>query len=103
MHQIASAVPAGDIDWGHMGDLSAAGWLAMIAFWALVIVGLVWAMRELAGPRREGPASASQILERRLAAGEISVEEYRERSAALRGPFTPDPRELETEPKREES
>ena len=82
MNPIATVIPA-DVDWGHMRDWGAGSWLAMIAFWALVIVLLVWVVRELAAPRAEGPPSVTDLLERRLAAGEISVEEYRGRRAAL--------------------
>jgi putative membrane protein len=83
INQIAIAIPAGDTDWGHMGDWGAGNWLAMVAFWALVIVVVIWASRGFAASRGDGPSSAAQTLERRLAAGEIDVEEYRERSAAL--------------------
>jgi putative membrane protein len=86
MNLIATAVPAADVDWGHMGDWGAASWLAMVAFWALIIVLLVWVVREFATPSRdEGAVSATELLERRLAAGEISVEEYQARISALRG------------------
>lgn len=83
MNPIATAISA-DVDWGHMGDWGAGSWLAMVVFWALIIVLLVWVVREFAAPRGEGPPSATELLERRLAAGEISVEEFRERIAALR-------------------
>ena len=84
-----------DIDWdGHM-DLDGGWWIVMgigmIVFWALVILGIVWLVREFAHPReaRPGPARSDSdplaILDRRLAAGEISPEEYRERRAMLRG------------------
>lgn len=67
----------------HMNDLGWAWWLVMsvgmVAFWALVIYGVFWLARS-AGPRgpdeqppRESP---DDLLKRRLAAGEISVEEY---------------------------
>lgn len=83
MISIVTTAPVADVDWGHMGDWGAASWLAMIAFWALIVVLLVWAVREFAGPGRDGPPSATEILERRLATGEIGLEEYRERRAAL--------------------
>ena len=87
-----------DIDWnGHM-DLDGGWWIVMgigmIVFWALVILGIVWLVRELAHPREARPATSDPdpfdpdpfaILDRRLAAGEISPEEYRERRAMLRG------------------
>lgn len=86
MSLIASTVSVADVSYGHMGDWSVLGWLAMVAFWAVVIVGIVWLVREVGGSRRESSPSAGEILEGRLASGEIGVEEYRERSAALADP-----------------
>ncbi len=72
-------------DWGD-------GWSAlmvvgMVAFWAVVIVGGVWLVRELGSRRHSsgdaGGVTALEILDRRLAEGEISVEEYAERRRAL--------------------
>jgi putative membrane protein len=68
---------------------SGEGWwivmgLGMLLFWALVIVGVVWVVRELTGGRgereRETPVD---VLQRRLAEGDISVEEYERRRQAL--------------------
>jgi len=76
---------------GHMSG----GWwivmmIGMILFWALVVVALVWLIRsgpELFGSRLSERAQtrpdALEILERRLAEGEISIEEYRERRSVL--------------------
>lgn len=51
-------------------------WLALVVlFWAGLIALLVWAVRTSAGPRRP-PDQARETLRRRLAAGEISEEEY---------------------------
>lgn len=77
-----------DADWDHMDGWSAGGWIAMaigmILFWALVVLGVVWLLR--AQPwnqdRREDPLD---LLDRRLAEGAISAEDYRERRAILRG------------------
>ena len=86
-----------DVDWdGHM-DLDGGWWIVMgvgmIVFWALVILGVVWLVREFAHPREERPTTtesdALAILDRRFAAGEISPEEYRERRAVLRGEAVP--------------
>lgn len=82
-----------EVDWdGHM-DLDGGWWIVMaigmIVFWALVILGVVWLVRELSAPRDRSHAPAEPnalaILDRRLAAGEITPEEYRERRAVLRG------------------
>lgn len=89
-----------DVDWnGHM-DLDGWGWvlmtLGMIAFWGLVIFGVVWVVRELGGrPRASVSGAAAEgmtdpdpgaILDRRLAEGDISIEEHRERRRALASP-----------------
>jgi len=78
-----------DMGWGHhMGDWGAGWWILMaalmVAFWALVIVGIVWLVRSL-GDSTHGPrgATALQVLDHRLASGEITPEEYRERRATL--------------------
>ena len=74
----------GHMDWGD-------GWwivmaLGMVLFWGLVIFTIVWLAREF-GPsrreRRDSQPDALATLDHRLAAGEISPEEYRERRAVL--------------------
>lgn len=87
----AAAGLLADAGWdGHMDG----GWwmvsgIGMIIFWALVIAGVVWVVRGLSSPREQRGAAnqpdAFAILDRRLAAGEISPEEHRERRATLRG------------------
>lgn len=74
----------------HMGDWGAGWWILMafmmVAFWGLVIVGVGWLIRALMAERHgHGGASPIELLDRRLASGEISPEEYRERRAVLRG------------------
>lgn len=67
-------------------DLNWAGWLAMtigmVGFWVLIALLVLLVVRAGWRPNAEelGPR---QILERRLARGEIDVEEYRQRLAAL--------------------
>lgn len=88
---LAILLPLADNDFGHMGDWGAGWWilmmLGMILFWGLVILGVIWIVRELAGPREHGAESARplDVLDRRLASGEISPEEYEERRRILRG------------------
>ena len=82
----------GDFD-GHMG-WDGGWWILMaigiVLFWGLVIFGIVWVVREL-GSRREhhghsdGRGDPLAILDRRLAEGTVSAEEYRERRAILSG------------------
>ena len=61
------------------------GWLFMMAWWVLLVVGVVWLIRSLAD-RRDTPAqsSARRILDERFASGELSAEEYEERRRVLR-------------------
>ena len=75
----------------EMHDTGAGWWivmsLGMIAFWALVIWAIWRAATDRPGehvesPRRETPV---EILERRLAAGEITVGEYEELRETLEG------------------
>ena len=85
-----------DADWdGHM-DWNGGWWivmgLGMILFWGLVILGVVWLVRELGHSvetrRPAAEPDAMATLDRRLAEGEISPEEYRERRSVLRGEAT---------------
>ncbi len=59
--------------------------LGMILFLGLVILGIVWLVRGGLGPREDSKLSAVELLERRLAEGDLTVEEYRERRAVLTG------------------
>ncbi|MGZ5357104.1 MAG: SHOCT domain-containing protein [Solirubrobacterales bacterium] len=61
--------------------------LGMVFFWGLVIFGIVWLVRELPGAQRGSHPAPDPLatLDHRLAAGEISPEEYRERRAMLGG------------------
>jgi putative membrane protein len=85
---VASLV-LGDMGWGnHMSDWGAGWWIVMtvlmVAFWALVILGIVWLVQSLAGSHRGGRGhSAIAILDHRLASGEISPDEYGQRRDML--------------------
>lgn len=71
------------------------GVLACSLVLRLVLGGAAWlGLRTRGRGRREGGGSARALLDRRLAAGEIDVEEYFERESALRSaePVTPPPR-----------
>jgi putative membrane protein len=59
-------------------------WMAvtMILFWGGLIALVVFAVRALARPG-SGPDSALETLRRRLAAGEISQDEYEKTKRAL--------------------
>jgi len=72
---------------GGMGPL---GWLAMGVFW-LVLLGLIgWLVVRLlpgsgGGATRSNGESALEILDRRLARGEIDLETWQVQRAALLG------------------
>ncbi len=59
-------------------------WLAMVVFWGLVawIVYAAFASRRDDAPTGS-PPSASEVLDRRYASGELSSEDYRERRDVL--------------------
>ncbi len=74
--------------WGN--GMGWGGWLLMtlttVAFWAVVVFGIVALFRGSGGPsprdgRRE--REARQILDERFARGEIDAEEYRSRQSIL--------------------
>lgn len=77
-------------DGGDMHDWGGGWWivmvLGMILFWGLVVAGIVWIVREVGGHRHGGSAKTPmEVLDERLARGDVSVEEYEERRAALSG------------------
>ena len=75
-------------DWDHHDG----GWIVMgfgmLFFWVLVIVLVAWLVRTWA-PGHHGPGPSAEtaldVLDRRLAEGGISVEEYEERRRFLAG------------------
>ena len=75
----------GHMDWD--GGWSVVMVVGMVLFWALLIAGIVWVVRDLARGRvqERGRAGdeALRILDRRLADGSISADDYRERRAML--------------------
>jgi putative membrane protein len=90
MSAILAAPPVAD-GFDMHGDFGGGWWIVMmfgmVVFWGLIIVGAVWIVREIAGSRERHAAGETPValLDRRFAAGEISVEEYGERRAALVG------------------
>ncbi len=77
-------------DNSDMHDFGAGWWivmmLGMLIFWGLVIAGVVWLVRELSGRRPDRDSERPlDVLQRRLAEGDISVEEYEQRRETLEG------------------
>ncbi|MGZ4306667.1 MAG: SHOCT domain-containing protein [Solirubrobacteraceae bacterium] len=80
-------VPLGSTwhDWGHGG----AGWwiVAVVLFWGLLVGGILLLLRGSGHwSRRSRPSereSALEVLERRFAEGQVSVEEYQNRRRIL--------------------
>ena len=84
-------IPLADLFADHHGWDD--GWwivmaVGMLIFWAAVVIGVIWLVRELSSRRRssENGPTALEVLDRRLAEGAISIEEYRERRRALLEP-----------------
>ena len=73
--------------YGHMwdGGYGFIGLGMMILFWGAIILLVVWAIRALSdgGSRKGRSSSALEILQERLARGEIDTEEYQARKKAL--------------------
>ncbi len=71
--------------WGHMTGWGwswmALGWV----FWLSVIVLVVWVVSRRTGEPPKTTLGPEEILAERFARGELSIEEFEERLAALRG------------------
>ena len=75
----------------YYGGAGGLGWiwmvLAMIAFWTVVVALVVWGTRSFRRDAAIKPpvAGALNTLQERLASGEISPEEYTQRSQLIQG------------------
>ncbi len=66
-----------DYGWG-MGF----GWIFMVLFWALVILGIVYLLKLISGGDRKSERNeetALDVLKKRYAKGEIGKEEFEEK------------------------
>ena len=59
------------------------GAVTMLLFWGGLIALVVWAVRQFAGAGRPAAEDPTAILRRRLAAGEITREQYEQARRAL--------------------
>jgi putative membrane protein len=77
--------------------MGAGGWVLMTAFWVVLVAVIVWAIVKLVSSRTddvrepwravaEPPDTAREILDRRLASGEIDVETHEELRSKLSSP-----------------
>jgi len=73
---------------GWDGSMGVTGWLLMTVFWVALIAAVVWAVANLVPSRRDGstvlPERPEDVLDRRLAAGEIDAAAYDELRSKLR-------------------
>ena len=77
--------------WGWGGDYGMGfgfGWIFMILFWGLVVLGIVYLIKNLAGgcasSGKEKTESAEEVLKKRFAKGEITKDEFEETMAVLK-------------------
>lgn len=57
--------------------------LGMLAFWGLVLAAVVWLVRGRRPQTQRHAEPPLEVLKRRLASGEIGVEEYEQRRRLL--------------------
>ncbi len=66
------------MNWGNYGWGMGSGWIFMVLFWALVILGIVYIVQAVS--RKAGQSGAEEtpldILKKRYAKGEITKEEF---------------------------
>lgn len=72
--------------WPYYNDPGGWLWMSamMLAFWAAIVFLAVWAVRSLSRQRGEDD-SAMKTLRSRLAAGEITQDEYEKTKRILQG------------------
>lgn len=62
------------------------GWLFMLAFWILIIAGVVYLVKLVAGgEKRTAGETPLDILKKRYAKGEVTREEYEKMKDDLKG------------------
>ena len=73
-----------DYGWGYNMMGGVLGGLMMIVFWVLLIMFIVWGVKEISGKHRSDNSSALEILKERYAKGEIDKKEFEEKKKDLR-------------------
>jgi putative membrane protein len=76
--------------WYGRGGMSSLGWLGMGLFWLILLGLIIWLVVRLlprggSGTTRSSGESALEILDRRLASGELDTEAWQAQRAALVG------------------
>ena len=76
--------------WYGRGGMGSVGWLGMGVFWLVLIGLIIWLVVRLlpgsgSGTTRSTGESALEILDRRLASGEIDTQAWQAQRAALVG------------------
>lgn len=71
--------------WGNHGWGMGFGWFFMAAFWILVVLGIIYLIKVIAGDARKGEReeTALDILKKRYARGEVNKEEFEEKKKDL--------------------
>jgi putative membrane protein len=72
------------MNWGY-GSGMGFGWIFMVFFWALVILGVVYLLKLISGGTKSAKKeeTALDILKKRYASSEISKEEFEEKKKDL--------------------
>lgn len=72
-------------NWGYNMMNNPLGGLMMILFWVLMVIFIVWIVREISGKNTSSNSSsrASEILKERYAKGEITKEEFESKKKDL--------------------
>jgi putative membrane protein len=78
------------MDWYGRGGMGSLGWLGMGVFWLVLLGLIIWLVVRLlpgsdSGTTRNTGESALEILDRRLASGELDTETWQTQRAALVG------------------
>ena len=78
--------------WGNFGGAGYGfgfGWIFMVLFWVLLMLGIIYLVKQLLGGSRGavGKESAEDILKKKYAAGEITKDEYHEKMSVITNTF----------------